>query len=521
MKYTLIKVTGLFLALGILGCTSSAKTIVNPTGIRNIQGITGPGPFGNFLKAVAIEYGENVDGSMLNPADFRISVEENNYTHEYVDMTVSRIYTNSTAEMRPDGTSQSGTFVIVETDHMEADPSNRPGHMNQTYYFPGGKRSTWVRKNLNIRVTQGDDVYTPGGKVISAGSETAFDNTKPTRNLGFEEFEYIHMSDGDLGITNGSGNHGIELFYHLPDNYNPSNKYPVFIFFHGSGETFWHNQPGTDNLGAGLVTNMLPYYWINTEDYGYEDVIFVAPQYIDGNSGPLLDGYNRDVAALGVFDYVYGKKGVFGGVDTDRIYISGTSQGGGRCSVLLAGRSDKIAASVVQNSFMEGGVSGPPWEFPYSLDYTWHVAILNDVARNGTAVWIFQGTNDQSVNVQLPRTMYQTIHDLHTANRRPAAWIADNLRYTEMGNEIYDDMHETSYHSSIKPTYKWFVIYDAAFPYTYGTTALPTNISITLKDGTPSGRVRTIVSQPYNDLAYKGMMDWVFSKRKSGQALSK
>lgn len=82
-------------------------------------------------------------------------------------------------------------------------------------------------------------------------------------------------------------------------NYDPAKKYPLFVYTHGTGEcvTVKEAADGTEinNVGVHFAVNTAASMWAEAANYGYEDVIVIAPQYYSGNQ-PREDGYERDDA---------------------------------------------------------------------------------------------------------------------------------------------------------------------------------------------------------------------------------
>lgn len=99
-----------------------------------------------------------------------------------------------------------------------------------------------------------------------------------------------------------------------------------------------------NNVGVHFAVNTAASMWAEAADYGYEDVIVIAPQYYSGNQ-PRKDGYERDDAMRAAFCYALANFAV----DRDRVYVTGTSQGAGRTTALLRDCADYITAIVVQN----------------------------------------------------------------------------------------------------------------------------------------------------------------------------
>ncbi|MCL1810357.1 MAG: hypothetical protein FWG42_11435, partial [Clostridiales bacterium] len=424
LVFSLVLPLGFGAGSGAYAAGEDMGVVVSASGVESIQAVTSPGRFGNKLSAVIVEYSDDVDNSKLSLESFELLVEFNNLTQGHTAATIAKVYANDAAEMTSKPVN--GRYVIVETDPMDG-----VGYMsyNTSYYYNDGgtmRSRSWVRTEIPVKLTQMRDVYSIAGDVIAAAGPAQMPASKSTRHLGYEKLKHVFLTDEMLGAD--LAGFGVQLFYYLPENYSLEKEYPVVLFCHGTGECYSNDaisglSLGVDNLGAGVTTNLLPYTWMDTNE-----VIFVAPQYINGNNpSDSPAGYDRDRAVGAAFDYVYSGK-LVPNVDNNRFYVTGTSQGAG----------------------------------------------------------------DNISNPRIAKAVYNAMNKLHVENGKTEAWITDNLRYTEMPNQVYIDLSEPSYHSSIKPTYHWYAYYSDAFPYGYDPLYGAND---------PGG--------------YSGMIDWVLSKNKA------
>ena len=510
---------------------------IEPEEIVHTQAITAPGPFGQKLSAVIVEYKDTVDASKLSADTYELRAETNNLTGEYACSTITRVYTNSEPELLPEGAdSVPGKYVIIETDKYD-----KVGLVVDNYYYKTGEDTTAslaIRKDLNdcyvIGIAQKADVVDAAGEVLAPAFEAVIDPDDITFPV-LDEFQYLHLNDKEAndvlaGFTFKNNNYeysissnttksdhqnlteddllgnlneatlsglGVNIWYHLPENYDPAKKYPLFVYTHGTGEcvTVKAAADGTEinNVGVHFAVNTAASMWAEAADYGYEDVIVIAPQYYSGNQ-PRKDGYERDDAMRAAFCYALANFAV----DRDRVYVTGTSQGAGRTTALLRDCADYITAIVVQNggyssylSKREGGVE-------------MHEKIMKFAASQNVAVWFFQGNDDFISPPVVAETMYTALWNLYKESGKTEAWLQDNLRITHFPKKLYTDMNESSAHSSIKPTYEWYAIYDNDRYYgTYSDAedSLGKDLDLVYGKNDPDG--------------YKGMMDWVLSKKKS------
>ena len=238
---------------------------------------------------------------------------------------------------------------------------------------------------------------------------------------------------------------------------------------------------------------MMDGVWATTEDMGYDDVILVAPQYYTGNS-PREDGYERDDAFRVALCYALSEFAV----DRDRVYVSGTSLGAGRTTALLRDCADYITAVVIQN----GGYSSKLSKEENAVEM--HEEIFQFAADNNVALWFFQGVNDFISPPLTAEVMYEAFVNDYKAAGKDTEWLEDNVRFTYLNDKLYTDMNESSFHSTMKPTYLWYAYYnDEAYNENYSDedSSLGKYFDTKYGDNDPGG--------------YDGMVDWLLSKNKS------
>ena len=504
-----------------------------------VSALTLPGDFGQKLKAVMIKYNGIVDESSLSADNFEIRNYANNITGQFANATITRIYTNNEPALLDEG-SVAGQYVIIETDDLD-----KVGLVADTYYYKkadGTTGSISVRKDLNecyyLSVEQKQDVCAQDGAVLSAAKKAPIniDQANIDHDV-LDEFQYLHLTDEEAnevlaGFTFANNNNayslssnttnfdmfnlsedellgdlneatlaglGVNIWYQLPDNYDPNKTYPLFLYAHGTGEclTFATAGDGTEysNFGVHFNIGKVTGVWATTEDYGYEDCIVVAPQYYSGNS-PRSDGYERDDAFRVALCYALANFSV----DRDRVYVSGTSQGAGRTTALVRDCAEYITAAIVQN----GGYSS---KLSASTDLdalAQHKAIFQYATDNNVAIWFFQGVNDFISKPITAEMMYNAMVDNYKEAGKSDAWLSKYARFTYLNNKIYTDMNETSYHSTMKPTYRWYAFYNDDLynaMYSDAEDSLGEYYDTKYGNNDPDG--------------YAGLIDWALSLRKS------
>ena len=178
------------------------------------------------------------------------------------------------------------------------------------------------------------------------------------------------------------------LYRFLESDYNPSRKYPLVIFLHGSGER------GNDNE-AQLKWGAMNF--ATDENMKMHPAFVIAPQCPPGigwanfsvdeeNAALTLEPVPSKPMAL-LIELIQDLMGKFP-IDTNRIYITGLSMGGFGTFDLIERYPDLFAAAV---PVCGGG------------DITKAVSIKH------IPIWIFHGAEDTSVHPNLSLSMVETL----------------------------------------------------------------------------------------------------------------
>ena len=174
---------------------------------------------------------------------------------------------------------------------------------------------------------------------------------------------------------------GVQLPYRLfvPPKYNPGTKYPLVLFWHGSGEM------GTDNL-VQLKDNG-EYSFLTASNQAMHPLFYLLPQvspYASYSEFQMLDW------ATNLLGYL---KGQFS-IDPDRFYVTGLSMGGFSTWAMLARYPDLIAAAIP----MSGGlIYNSPSDFFHSLR---------------VPVWNFHAADDGNVPVSYSDAAISSLRSL-------------------------------------------------------------------------------------------------------------
>ena len=193
---------------------------------------------------------------------------------------------------------------------------------------------------------------------------------------------------------------GMTLSYRLakPLNYDPSKKYPMLIWLHGSAEK------GDDNLRQ-LYSGVWEFY--RDELRAKYPCFIFAPQcppaggWADMKSNPdsqaalqktsnyRLAEKPSDTTRL-LFEAIAAAQKEFPAIDADRLYISGSSMGGFGTYELITRKPEMFAAAM---PVCGGG------------DETKAASIAK------LPIWIFHGEKDEAVKVAASRVMFQALKD--------------------------------------------------------------------------------------------------------------
>jgi predicted peptidase len=188
---------------------------------------------------------------------------------------------------------------------------------------------------------------------------------------------------------------GTQLPYRLfvPLGYDSGRKYPLLLWLHGG------DGRGTDNVRQLNGGNQIATHFFISDAVQLKTPMFVLlPQCPSGDnwSDPELNQPTKwlelTMRALASVQKEYS-------IDADRLYLAGQSMGGLGAWSTLQAYPGKWAAALILSAYDN----------------------FTDIkALAQTPIWVFQGTNDETVPVTLVRDMMKQLRKAHA-----------NLRYTE------------------------------------------------------------------------------------------
>lgn len=167
----------------------------------------------------------------------------------------------------------------------------------------------------------------------------------------------------------------IHYSYYLPENYDPTRKYPMMVVMPGYNMMWFGESSSGSNLDWTGFTS-----WTNLG----QDMIVVSAQLTDW-------GDTSARQAIALTEYFINHFAV----DTARIYAAGYSAGGETMSRAVAMRPDLYAAYLHGASQWDGGFA--------------------PIAENGVAVYIYMAQGDEYYGVQKAWDAYNGLHDAYAA----------------------------------------------------------------------------------------------------------
>ena len=175
----------------------------------------------------------------------------------------------------------------------------------------------------------------------------------------------------------------IHYSYYLPENYDPSQEYPLVMAMPGYDRMWFGEDSSGSNLDwPGFLC------WTQLE----EDMIVVSAQLTDW-------GETSARQAVELTEYFIQHYAV----DTNRVYATGYSAGGETMSRAVAMRPGLYAA------YLHGASQ---WDGDFS-----------SVAENGVAVYIFMAENDEYYGSERAREAYNGLHQAYV----DAGWSEEDI----------------------------------------------------------------------------------------------
>jgi len=332
-----------------------------PSPVKKVVAITEIFGDGQQVTAVALQYGEKMDGSVLSPDAFAVKElvptayrggrgSSGDYLTE--ERTVSRVYTNSEPGKAASG--QPGDWVIVELEQVYhylaamGNPGGRgpsrdkerpsgsggqggfkgPGGPGGPGAGPGGNRGgrggfgnaalpgkegiianykgiTRI-PDFGAEVAQIKDVPTAAGRTATAFEAVRSDSVV---NLILDDFVQKEYADAETGISMA-----YNLF--IPKDYDPAKKYPLVLFM---PDATICGRETTRTLTQGIGATV----WASPGEQAKHPCFVLAPDYttmIINDMWETNEYLPATVNLIGALKETYS-------IDADRVYTTGQSGG--------------------------------------------------------------------------------------------------------------------------------------------------------------------------------------------------
>lgn len=217
-----------------------------------------------------------------------------------------------------------------------------------------------------------------------------------------------------------NNNESIRYLLYLPENYykDSTKKWPIIIFYHGSGEC-------GKNLNL-LKKHGIPKFVENKKDFPF---IVISPQYELDENYNILNDTSIKTYNLFIQHIISVYK-----IDPKRIYLTGLSFGG-----------HITWKKALQHPYIFTAIA-PVCGYPNNENFNNPKVPENISVLKNMPIWIFHGAKDNKVNI---------IHSNIMANSLKK--INKNLKYTifpDKGHNIQYDVYEKN-----ENLYKWFLKY--------------------------------------------------------------
>lgn len=217
----------------------------------------------------------------------------------------------------------------------------------------------------------------------------------------------------------------------LPNDYaaNPTKKYPLIVFLHGSGEMGNGSASSLTILNRIGITRLLSgNLFPSSFSYGGTSYSFivVAPQMKTSND------WTNSIQA--VIDYC--KKTYR--VDEDRIYLTGLSLGG------------VTAWEYSTNSVNQGkGLAGALLVCPGAYPSSWQ---LQNLSQSQLPIWVTNNSNDPINNVSGAQSLVNAINN--TVPAPPTAWLTI---FNKSGHDAWTQTYDPAFTQNGLNVYQWML----------------------------------------------------------------
>jgi poly(3-hydroxybutyrate) depolymerase len=219
----------------------------------------------------------------------------------------------------------------------------------------------WRRDGIDIANATNATFALTNAQFIDVGGYTAV----ATNLIGSVTSRVAQLSVAEGRVYTNARGARLPYRLFLPDNYNPSLKYPLILFWHGIGEA------GTNNTSQ--LRDNGQFVFLSALNRARHPCFFVAPQIwtASANCVDNLAIIDQGAELLNLLKTEFS-------IDPDRVYVTGLSHGGFYTWIFPARFPDLVAAAV-----------------PMSAGWLCHTNFLNI----NVPIWNFHAADDGTVAV--------------------------------------------------------------------------------------------------------------------------
>lgn len=353
---------------GIAQAAVSTGPIQSATAVSRVLGD------GRKVERVVLEYDTPISDASLTAGSYAVEGSE-----------VTRVYANTTSDRAEKGAD--GRYVVIELK-TQVDLNAQPKQPTEADMEKKRERDR-MQGGPGLRAgwsTGGDDEY-PGNATVYqiADIKTAEGRTYAASDAPIETTaEICPVADSFRQEAFVSPYTGQTLPYnlYLPEDYDPSEKYPLLLFIHDAGAA---SGPVTQTLYQGNGATS----WAEPEAQARHKCIVVAPEY------PVItvdDNWNYSHHLDTTIELLKDLQTRYS-VDPDRIYATGQSMGCMSSIVMMLKEPDLFAGAL-----LVAGKWNPELMGPLAEQNIWIISCEGDLSSNtlqGEAVqrWREQGAS--------------------------------------------------------------------------------------------------------------------------------
>lgn len=416
-KYSVrLFVLSISMCFSLSACTASLRNSGAPTqstgasmqnstvgsGIERITANAAIRPIYSKLDSIMIEYGDEVSLPDKNPETLYslIDAEAANQQCE-----VEAVYANNQPQIREDETSVPGRYVIVQLAPVETSGKTQlaDGMSGSAVLWQQSRSASVIRMDYSgLTIRQEFDAVNKSGQILQPAGQLP--------KLQYKDISWPQLKGFSINKVLAGKQGDIHYSYYLPDNYDPSRRYPMVVTLPGYNCLLLSNDEGT--RGINVYGDYSPAAWAEAG----EGVIVLAPQ---------LTGWDEKSALQTIELTEYFLKNY--SVDPDRVYATGYSAGGETMSRVLNTRADLFAAYLHCSSQWDG-------------DY-------DSVVENRMPVYIFMALSDEYYGSQRAIDVYDALHARYVKEGLSEKEIVQLVVLDTPGNSYFNQQGIYNYHA--------------------------------------------------------------------------